>query len=122
VKATLDDATARVRAIGLVHESLAISSDLGEVELDRYLTKFCEGLTQRTKLDCTVDVEPIRMGKKRASILAMIVHELTTNAAKHAYPGGAGGSIRISCRREPNGMIRLAVADMGVGLPSRVQP
>jgi two-component sensor histidine kinase len=122
VSAALDDATARVRAIGLVHESLAISSGLGDVELDRYMTKFCQELTRHTTLDCRVDVEPIKMATRRASILAMIAHELTTNVAKYAYPGVAGGPIRISCRREPSGMIRLTVADAGVGLPPSVQP
>ena len=39
---------------------------------------------------CAVQVEPIRMTTKRASILAMITHELITNVAKYAYPDGAG--------------------------------
>jgi two-component sensor histidine kinase len=122
VKAALDNATARVRAIGVVHESLVISSDLKEVELARYLEKVCRQLVEPTALDCTIEVGPIWIATKRASILAMIAHELITNVAKYAYPAGTGGPIRISCRREPDGMVRLTVADRGVGLPESVQP
>jgi two-component sensor histidine kinase len=121
VKAALDDAAARVRAIALIHEFLAVSSDLKEIELDRYLAKLCGELTEHTALRCTVELEPIRMATERASILAMIAHELITNAAKYAYPG-AGGPVTVSCRREPDGMIRLTIADTGVGLPETVQP
>jgi two-component sensor histidine kinase len=121
VKAALDDAVARVRAIALVHDSLAISSDPLEVDLELYLMKVCKELTGHAALGCDIKVEPIRMTTKQASVLAMIAHELITNVAKYAYPGGTGGPVRISCRREPDGMVHLTVGDQGVGLPEIVQ-
>src|SRR5262249_32203195 len=117
VKAALDNAAARIHAIGLVHKSLAASSDPKEVDLDRYLEEVCKELTEHTALRCTVEIEPTRMATKRAGIVAMIIHELVTNAAKYAYPGGAEKPVRISGRREPDGMVRLTVADEGIGMP-----
>jgi two-component sensor histidine kinase len=52
--------------------------------------------------------------------LALIANELVTNAAKHAYPDGAGGPVRITLTRVPpggGGGHVLTVADEGRGLP-----
>jgi two-component sensor histidine kinase len=121
VREALEDAAARIRGIALMHDFLAVSSDLREVDLDRYLAKLCAELTEHTGLQCTVEAESIRMGTTRASMLAMIAHELITNVSKYAYPGGAG-PVSVLCRREPDGTVRLTVADMGVGLPESIEP
>jgi two-component sensor histidine kinase len=52
--------------------------------------------------------------------LALIANELVTNAAKHAYPDGAGGPVRVTLARVPpggDGGHVLTVADEGRGLP-----
>ena len=59
--------------------------------------------------------------------LAIAINELVLNARKHAY-GGQGdggqdrGQVRIGCRRDPDGCLRLSVADGGRGLPGGFDP
>ena len=47
--------------------------------------------------------------------LGLIVTELVINALKHAFPDGAGGTIKVSYFSSTTGW-RLAVADDGAGM------
>ena len=49
-----------------------------------------------------------------AQSLAIIVHELVSNAVRHAFPDGARGSVAIALSRSSDG-ISLVVRDTGVG-------
>ena len=52
----------------------------------------------------------------QATPLALIVNELVVNAARHAFPDGRGGTIRIGLRRAAPGLGELVVADDGIGI------
>lgn len=49
--------------------------------------------------------------------LGLIVHELLTNALTHGYPLGGPGRVRVTLRRDDAEVLRVVVADDGVGLP-----
>lgn len=49
-----------------------------------------------------------------AQSLAIIVHELVSNAVRHAFPGGARGSVAVALSRSPD-QISLVVRDTGIG-------
>lgn len=49
--------------------------------------------------------------------MAIIVHELVSNAVRHAFPGGRHGSIAIAYSRASDG-VSLVVRDSGVGAES----
>jgi two-component sensor histidine kinase len=57
------------------------------------------------------------MGTDRAIRLALLVTELVTNAAKHAYPDGKSGHILVGVMRGDGEIARISVRDDGVGLP-----
>ena len=44
-----------------------------------------------------------------------MIHELTTNAVRHAFPEGRPGRVVITARRGETGM-HLSIADDGVGV------
>ena len=48
--------------------------------------------------------------------MGLVVNELVTNAAKHAFPAGRTGRILVSLKQNEVGC-ELTVADNGVGMP-----
>ena len=51
----------------------------------------------------------------KAIPLGLLINELVTNAAKHAYPGGSG-EIEVSGERRSDDL-HVEVSDRGIGLP-----
>jgi len=47
-----------------------------------------------------------------------VVDEILSNALKYAFPGQRRGEIRVCLQRQPDGQIRLSIADNGVGMES----
>ena len=110
-------ASARLSAVGQLHRFLSGHDRRGPLDLDAYLTALGELVAESTGLSCVVDADPCRLAGGPAQLLAIAINELAMNAAKHAYPPGAGGPLRVECRCE-DGRLRLAVADEGAGLPA----
>jgi two-component sensor histidine kinase len=57
------------------------------------------------------------MSTDRAVLVALLVGELVTNAAKHAYSAGAPGPIFVHLARTGNASVTVSVRDEGKGLP-----
>ena len=74
-------------------------------------------MEESTGLRCELDVEPVELPSEVALQLVIAANELVFNARKHAYGGQEGGLVRIGCCRDPDGHLRLSVADKGRGLP-----
>ncbi len=51
--------------------------------------------------------------------MAIIAHELISNAVRHAFPDGRRGSIAVACSQSPDG-VSLVVRDSGVGVVEMV--
>jgi two-component sensor histidine kinase len=65
------------------------------------------------RFDCAV--RPLEFSSNRAAAFALLLNELATNAAKHAY-GPEGGVVHVKLE-EINGARVLEVRDTGHGLP-----
>jgi two-component sensor histidine kinase len=114
------EASNRVRAIARAHERLYRSSDISNIELATYLADVCRDLADVTP-NCEIGFEasePILMATDQAIRLALIVTELVTNAAKHAYPEGAQGRMRVVLSRRGPDRATVRVSDQGRGLPA----
>src|SRR5688572_15225508 len=118
IRQVLGDASARVGAISRAHDRLYRSTDIGRIELAAYLAEVSRDLTESMP-NCSVDFEaagPAQMATDRAIRLALLVTELVTNAAKHAY-GNAGGRISVKLALRDPQTATVSVVDKGVGLP-----
>ncbi len=94
--------------------------DAGPVDFAAYLDD-AAGFWRRSLEDRGVRIDvraaDAAVSETQALPLAIIVHELVSNAARHAFPEGARGSIAIACSQASGG-VSLVVRDSGVGAAS----
>jgi two-component sensor histidine kinase len=121
-RSALSEALRRVTSISQAQRNLYAAADDPEaVDMAVYLPDLCSNLAQAlflgelVRLDC--DVHAGALERDRAVAVGLIVNELVTNAAKHAFADGDAGQIRVAFAREASGY-RLIVEDDGRGLPA----
>lgn len=118
----LESLVASVHASARLHRYLLPSRTQMHVDLGSLLVNVAAAIEDVTGLFCDVEVESVNVPSQVAVHLAAAVNELAWNAHKHAYSGAEGGNIRIICRRDADGRLRLSVADQGCGLPADFDP
>ena len=127
-KSAIDDSVRRIRAISLVHETLAQESgeDISLREIVDDLTKFVESnlvdAGRRIVLEVVGDV-----GTAPAEVvtpLAVVINELLQNVVDHAFPAewpvgddGVVGRVAIELHGSTRAGLQIMVADDGRGLP-----
>ncbi len=115
----LEDATLRVGAIARVHEQLYQSADVERFDVGRYIEAICKDLSASFG-QCEIQVEAqagIIISTDRAISCALIVNELVSNAAKHAYQGQGAGNVGVNIATTGVDSFFIAVRDEGDGLP-----
>ena len=115
VKAALEGVMEKLHDYARVHRALQMPSGNDCIDASAYLRELC-GSISRSKLEnrnielVLVD-RPFRMSSERCWLLGMIIAELITNAARHAFDHN-GGKARIECR--PAGeFVECRVCDNG---------
>jgi PAS domain S-box-containing protein len=119
LKASLNDASSRIRTVASLHEQLHRAQSTTAVEISTYLSSLCKDLAATvTGSEIAVEYtgDTMWVANERAISIALIVNELTTNALKYAYPDGRG-VVRVSCLMQGGDRLKLIVQDAGVGLP-----
>jgi two-component sensor histidine kinase len=115
----------RIIAMGTVYRSLYQAHTLEYVEFSEFLNTICNrseaAYIGSDKVSIDVEAEPLRLSSAHAISLGMLIHELITNALKHAYSDGALGHIRVLLKHKDNGNIELRFSDNGRGLPHNFQ-
>jgi two-component sensor histidine kinase len=89
-----------------------------KTEMSDYFSDICEDLKQVTpNCDILFDASAqIFVKTDHAINLALVVTELVTNAARHAYPNGTRGPIRVRLGCVDGNVARISVRDEGLGL------
>jgi two-component sensor histidine kinase len=115
VKSVLSVVESRLHGYVQVNRCLQIPSQDTVIDASEYLRRLCQSIG-RSRLDCRgIELEfagrPLRMNSKRCWRLGMIISELITNAARHAFGDGRGGiQVELSrCGR----FVNCRVADDG---------
>jgi two-component sensor histidine kinase len=114
----LEDATLRVAAIARVHEQLYQTADIERFDVGRYIETICKDLSASlAQCEVEVDAQPgIVISADRAISCALIVNELVSNAAKHAYHGPRAGRVWVKVAAKSVDNFSIAVRDEGGGL------
>ena len=116
----LEAAQRRVDSIARAHLHLYRGSNQpGTVEIRDYLGDLCAALSEslflKGGITLSCDSDQAAVPRDRAVSIGLVVNELVTNAAKHAFPGRDLGTITVTFRAKENGWV-LQVADDGVGM------
>ncbi|MDQ7824919.1 MAG: PAS domain S-box protein [Candidatus Eremiobacteraeota bacterium] len=120
VKEVFREAQNRVKTMALVHEKLYKSESLSLVNFSGYLRDFAAFINAsygRSNVTLSVEAESLSFTISTAIPLGLIVHELLSNAMKHAFPGEKKGAVRLALSQSEDGTVTLAVSDNGVGFP-----
>lgn len=116
VRNALKDAASRITTIAQVHDHLWRSTRIGFVDIADFAGELCLKLQETSQghnVSCAFG--HLMISADKAIPLGLLINELVTNAAKHAYPEGPG-EIRVT--GEPRGGdLHVEVADQGIGLP-----
>jgi two-component sensor histidine kinase len=123
VKAALTHVTELLHRYAEIHQALQMPKHDVRMDAAAYLRKLCLSVS-RSKLDCmkinlVLAAPPLWLQSDRCWLLGMLVYELITNAARHAFAGGSG-TIRVELLRAGS-FVECGVLDNG-SAPKNFQP
>lgn len=120
VSAALRRLGGQVESIARAHQALYRREDgVSEVSMKPYLESLCasieSGMLRGRNVAVRVEAEALAMPRDRAVSVGLVVNELCTNAAKHAFNGRDAGQVAVTLKRADDGIV-VTVEDDGVGL------
>ena len=115
VRDALKDAASRITTIAQVHDHLWRSTRIGFVDIADFAGELCRRLQETVSHKLSCSFAPQMISADQAIPLGLLLNELVTNSAKHAYPDGSG-EIRVSGERR-GADLHVEVSDQGIGLP-----
>jgi two-component sensor histidine kinase len=116
-RAALSSMADRIGALSSAHRLLYAVGDVSRFDLRDFVADFVADLAvlvDPARITVEADAQSVPVAASKAAPLALLVHELATNAVRHAFPGDRTGRVAIVVRRE-DGTARLVVEDDGVG-------
>jgi two-component sensor histidine kinase len=121
IRDVLTESQSRIRAIGLIHESLYKSNEFGEVHMKQYIDNLFENLVYTfqhgtRKISGKVTSDDILLATEDAITVGLILNELLTNALKYGIIYNPHPLIEVKLNKENNTSIRLEVSDNGKGM------
>jgi two-component sensor histidine kinase len=116
----LEDSRQRLRSMALIHEQLYGQENLHTINFADYTTELLRELTEvlvsdPSRISVATNLEPIELAVNLAVPCGLILHELVTNAFKHAFPAGRHGDVRVGFRECEPGILEMSIEDDGVG-------
>lgn len=88
----------RIHAMSAAHDLLRQSSWTG-VDLHKLVAGALEPFRSRTDNDIVIEGERVRLTSKFAQSMALVLHELATNAVKHGALSTSGGKVSVDWSR-----------------------
>ncbi|QAU50303.1 sensor histidine kinase [Bradyrhizobium guangzhouense] len=114
----------RIVAFGRLYQLLSDNDDLSDIPVEAFFEKLCgalsEAVLEPAGIRCEASIENGTLPAWQCHRLALMLTELVTNAAKHAFPSKNGALIRIEVVNR-DGSWLCAVADNGVGATAPLQ-
>jgi two-component sensor histidine kinase len=115
VRNALKDAASRITTIAEVHDHLWRSAKIGFVDIADFAGELCRKVQETVSHEVSCTFGHLMISADKAIPLGLLINELVTNSAKHAYPDGSG-EIQVSGERR-GADLHVEVSDRGIGLP-----
>jgi PAS domain S-box-containing protein len=117
----------RVQTMALIHDTLYQSKDFSRVPFAHYARSLAENILSAvgelsSAISLELSLDELSLPVDKAIPCGLILNELITNALKHAFPDGTGGTVRIELGRLGECDVLLSVGDNGIGIPSGFRP
>jgi two-component sensor histidine kinase len=101
---------------------LYTDNQIASVDLRNMLDHILDNLIVTLRSDSisfkkNIDVPQMQIAADKATLISLVLNEILTNSAKHAFPDGRKGEIRIDISRDGRSL-GLTVSDNGVGFGS----
>jgi len=114
-KTALNDVRDRLHSYAQVHRALAVPEQHRQVDAAATLSRLCQAMSEARLsaegIELTFVEQPIQLDSERSWQMALVVSELITNSARHAFHR-KGGAIRVEISQ--NGpFIQCSVSDNG---------
>lgn len=117
----LADIQSRVRAIGLVHETMYKNNSFARINLKSYIPNLVSAILKNHDPQPTAktrfSIEEIFVDSQKAVSIALIINELVTNACKFAFKHNKDGLLEVIISRQGD-LLFLTVKDNGQGIQS----
>ncbi len=116
-RAVLDRMAERIGALAAVQRHLAGPDEDRRLDLGALAEELAGEVAagvERDRVTVAAEVAPVLVPAVQAVPVGLLLHELASNAARHAFPDGRPGRVRIRAAREADGLV-LEVADDGIG-------
>ncbi|MDH3972942.1 MAG: response regulator [Deltaproteobacteria bacterium] len=112
----------RIMSMALVHDMLYKSKSLFLIELGQFIRELSINMQERysslnNNISFHFDLSEIPLNIDSAIPCGLVINELLANALMYAFPGGRAGSVSVAVSREKDDMIKITIADNGIGMP-----
>lgn len=107
----------RIGALSTAHRMLYAAGDVARFDFREFAADLIADLAaglDEDRIRIETEIEALALAAAMAAPLALLIHELATNALRHAFPDGREGRVVIEGKRCEVGM-RLVIQDDGIG-------
>ena len=120
VQEALGDITHRILAISAVHDLLDQAGEIDYVQAHDLIDALCHQLKSSVipeHIELQNELVDVTLRVEDATPLSLLVNELITNAAKHAFDENQPGTVRVSLKKNGVDKLEVEIADNGRGFP-----
>lgn len=104
LRSAFEQAQERIHSMALVHQKLYDARDLSHINMKEYVNDLVSFLldnhgVRAREVVFESEMEDIPILIDTAMPCGLLLNEIITNSLKHAFPGGRGGTIRVTLHR-----------------------
>jgi two-component sensor histidine kinase len=118
LRTSLARCEARIVAFGNLHRALIIGAAQEWILVQNYIQHLCEALSDALLrplgIRFEVFADAVKLPSEQCELLGLVIAELVTNVAKHAFHGRSGGLVRVALFDRSDSWV-CVVSDNGVG-------